>query len=193
MLRCTVRAKLPTPWAEFTIHGFEGFAVPDEHIALSLGDVTKQTPVLARVHSQCFTGDTFFSLRCDCRPQLETALQAIAKAQSGVLIYLRQEGRGIGLLNKVRAYALQDEGMDTVEANRALGFADDTREYTIAADMLRALDVMQVRLLTNNPRKVSGLQQAGIEVVERVPLHIPANPHNERYLATKFTKLQHLR
>jgi GTP cyclohydrolase II len=162
-----------------------------EHVALVIGAPGGKPP-LVRLHSECLTGDVFGSLKCDCGPQLKKALKIIGQAGGGVLLYLRQEGRGIGLANKLRAYALQDRGLDTVDANRRLGFADDERDYSHAAAMLRALGLDEVRLLTNNPNKVAGLEAAGIKVVERVPHHMPANPHNADYLATKRKKSGHL-
>jgi GTP cyclohydrolase II len=163
----------------------------EEHVALMVGAPGGQPP-LVRLHSECLTGDVFGSLKCDCGPQLKHALRLIGEAGGGVLLYLRQEGRGIGLANKLRAYQLQDRGLDTVDANRRLGFADDERDYTMAAAMLRALGVDKVRLLTNNPSKVEGLTAAGIEVVERVEHHMPVNPHNADYLETKRAKSGHL-
>ncbi len=169
------------------------FRSPDgeEHVALIIGAFGGQPP-LVRLHSECLTGDVFGSLKCDCGPQLKEALRLIGAAGGGVLLYLRQEGRGIGLANKLRAYALQDRGLDTVEANARLGFADDERDYTHAAAMLRALGIDRVRLLTNNPAKANGLITAGIKVVERVAHHMPANPHNADYLAVKRAKSGHL-
>jgi len=169
------------------------FRSPDgeEHVALLIGAFGGRPP-LVRLHSECLTGDVFGSLKCDCGPQLREALRLIAAAGGGVLLYLRQEGRGIGLANKLRAYALQDRGLDTVEANQRLGFADDERDYDHAAAMLRALGIDKVRLLTNNSAKVAGLAAAGIEVVERVAHHMPANPHNADYLAVKKSKSGHL-
>jgi len=182
--------QLPTRWGDFTLH-----ALADdqgrEHAALSMGIVNDGSPVLTRLHSECLTGDAFSSLRCDCGPQRDAALQAIAQAGRGVLLYLRQEGRGIGLVNKVRAYALQQAGADTVEANRLLGLPDDARDYRMAALLLRALGVHQVRLLTNNPAKVQALQGLGVAVVARVALHGPANPHSQRYLQTKAQRMGH--
>ena len=163
----------------------------EEHVALVIGAFGGKPP-LVRLHSECLTGDVFGSLKCDCGPQLRAALRLIGVAGGGVLLYLRQEGRGIGLINKLRAYALQDRGLDTVEANTRLGFADDERDYENAAAMLRALGVSKVRLLTNNGAKVAGLTAAGIEVVERVAHHMPANPHNADYLAVKQSKSGHL-
>jgi GTP cyclohydrolase II len=161
-----------------------------EHIALVIGEPAGQPP-LVRLHSECLTGDVLGSLKCDCGPQLDQALAAIAAAGWGILLYLRQEGRGIGLVNKLRAYALQDQGFDTVEANHRLGFADDERDFTVAARMLELLAQDEVRLLTNNPRKVAGLEEAGIRISERVPLHGGVNPHNQAYLDIKRLKSGH--
>lgn len=185
-------SKLPTPFAIFTMHGFLDEATGREHVVLSLGDIADGQPVLGRLHSECLTGDALFSQRCDCGSQLEAALQAIAREGRGVLLYLRQEGRGIGLLNKIRAYALQDKGADTVEANHQLGFAADERDFTLCADMFKLLGVDAVRLLTNNPKKVEILTEAGINISERVPLIVGRNPKNEHYLATKAAKMGHL-
>lgn len=186
------RARLPLSGLDHT--QMVAFRAPEdgsEHVALMVGAPGGRPP-LVRLHSECLTGDVFGSLKCDCGPQLQTALRLIGEAGGGVLLYLRQEGRGIGLANKLRAYALQDRGLDTVEANRRLGFADDARDYSLAAAMLRALGIDRVRLLTNNPAKVAGLTAAGIEVVERVAHHMPANPHNADYLQTKRRKSGHL-
>ena len=185
-------SKLPTKHGDFLIHAFEENTTGQEHIALSMGNVANNEPVLIRVHSECLTGDSFGSLRCDCGPQLEAAMQKVAQAQRGVILYLRQEGRGIGLVNKVRAYALQDQGADTVEANEQLGFAPDLREYDMCEVMLKHLGISHVRLMTNNPLKVAALQQHGIQVVERVPLLTGRNPHNDQYLDTKEEKMGHL-
>jgi 3,4-dihydroxy 2-butanone 4-phosphate synthase / GTP cyclohydrolase II len=185
------QAKLPTRLGEFAIHAFRDDLNGNEHIALSLGDVADGRPVLVRMHSECLTGDSLGSLRCDCGAQRDAALELIAKEGRGVLVYLRQEGRGIGLLNKIKAYALQDLGADTVEANEKLGFAPDLRDYGIGAQILRQLGVRELQLLTNNPRKIAALDGYGMRVVERVPLHAGNNPHNQAYLATKAKKLGH--
>jgi len=185
-------SQLPTPFAVFTMHGFLEEATGREHVALTLGDVADGAPVLGRLHSECLTGDALFSLRCDCGFQLEAALAAIAKEGRGVLLYLRQEGRGIGLMNKIRAYELQDGGADTVEANERLGFAADQRDYSICLPMLNHLGIKSLKLMTNNPRKLKALADMGIPVAERMPLQIEHNPHNKYYLATKSGKLGHL-
>ncbi|MFZ6772705.1 GTP cyclohydrolase II [Undibacterium sp. SXout7W] len=183
---------LPTTWAHFRMHAFVEPATGKEHIALTLGDVADGQPVLARIHSECLTGDALFSQRCDCGPQLEMALQKIAHEGRGVLMYLRQEGRGIGLLNKVRAYHLQDLGADTVEANQQLGFAADLRNYGLCDPMLKHLGISALKLMTNNPRKIAAMQGLNVTIAEHVPLIIQRNPHNDRYLTTKATKLGHL-
>jgi len=183
--------KLPTPWATFELHAFVEPETGKEHLALTLGPVDDGQPVLARVHSECLTGDVLFSQRCDCGAQLQAGLQHIAAAGRGVLLYLRQEGRGIGLLNKMRAYRLQEQGVDTVEANERLGFPADLRRYDLCRPMLEHLGVAQLRLMTNNPRKIDQLRQAGIDVVERIPLVVNRNPFNEAYLSTKAAKLGH--
>lgn len=184
--------RLPMPWAVFTMHGFQEAATGKEHVVLTLGDVSDGEPVLARIHSECLTGDALFSQRCDCGAQLEAALKRVAEEGRGAILYLRQEGRGIGLLNKVRAYKLQDAGADTVEANEALGFGADMRDYSICNDMLSHLKIKALRLMTNNPRKVKAMRDQGIEVVERCALHEGNNPHNEGYLQTKAEKLGHM-
>ena len=186
------RAKLPTAWGEFEIHALEDPESHKEHVALTMGDLNLDEPVLVRVHSECLTGDALFSMRCDCGPQLEAALKKIADAGRGVLIYLRQEGRGIGLVNKIRAYALQDQGLDTVEANEKLGFEADARDFSLAAKTLQALHISKVHLMTNNPRKVEALEKDGIKVAKRVEMKFGHNPHNEKYLSTKHGKLGHL-
>ncbi|MDX1589405.1 MAG: GTP cyclohydrolase II [Oleiphilaceae bacterium] len=183
--------RLPTPFGVFDMHGFDEVATGKEHIALTLGNVSDGAPVLARTHSECLTGDALFSMRCDCGYQLEEALRSIALEGRGLLMYLRQEGRGIGLLNKIRAYHLQDQGADTVEANERLGFAADLRDYSLCKDMLSHLGIASLRLMTNNPRKVESLRSLGIDVTERVALQVGRNPHNEGYLDTKRAKLGH--
>ncbi|MER3419332.1 MAG: bifunctional 3,4-dihydroxy-2-butanone-4-phosphate synthase/GTP cyclohydrolase II [Chloroflexota bacterium] len=185
-------ARLPTRYGEFRVIAYRARYDPDEHVALVMGDITDGRPVLTRVHSQCVTGDVFGSLRCDCGPQMERALEMIAAEGRGLFLYMRQEGRGIGLHNKIRAYALQDQGLDTVEANHALGFPADRRDYGIGMQILRDLGVRKLRLLTNNPEKRAGLEGYGLEVVERVPIEVHPNPHNAHYLETKRVKLGHL-
>lgn len=183
---------LPTPWAEFRLHGFTDEASQKEHVALTLGDVTSAEPLLTRVHSECLTGDALFSRRCDCGAQLETALRRIAEAGRGALLYLRQEGRGIGLANKLRAYQLQDAGADTVDANHALGFEPDLRDYQVVRPMLEQLGVTApLRLMTNNPHKLGAIRDGGTVIAERVPLIVSPNPANARYLATKAARLSH--
>jgi GTP cyclohydrolase II len=195
-------ADFPTRWGHFRIHGFVGAhlvgsnggnASPkaEEAVALVLGEVTSAPP-LVRIHSQCLTGDVFGSLRCDCRDQLELALSLIAEAGSGILLYEQQEGRGIGLMAKLQAYQLQDDGLDTVEANEQLGFKADQREYALPAEMLKALGVFEVRLLSNNPDKVAALERGGVRVVERVPCEVAPSEHTEEYLRTKKEKMGHL-
>ncbi|QAX81670.1 GTP cyclohydrolase II [Candidatus Pseudomonas adelgestsugas] len=185
-------SKLPTTFATFTMNGFLEQATGREHVVLSLGSIADGAPVLSRVHSECLTGDALFSQRCDCGSQLEAAMRAIASECRGVLLYLRQEGRGIGLMNKIRAYKLQDGGADTVEANELLGFAADQRNYAICLPMLEYLGVKSIRLMTNNPRKVKALSEMGITVTERVPLQTGQNQYNKLYLATKARKLDHM-
>ena len=191
-VRYVESSKLPTPWGTFDMHGFEDAETNKEHLVLSMGDLASGGPVLARIHSECLTGDALFSLRCDCGAQLQAAMNNIASEGRGVIFYLRQEGRGIGLLNKIKAYHLQDMGADTVEANEALGFGADMRDYSILKPMLEHLHIHQIRLMTNNPRKVQALKELGIEVVERVAHESGRNPHNQRYLETKKGKLGHL-
>lgn len=188
-----VSCRLPTAWGEFDLHGLVDPATGHEHAALAMGRIADGEPVLTRVHSECLTGDTMFSLKCDCGPQLQGGLRAIAAEGRGVLLYLRQEGRGIGLVNKIRAYALQQSGADTVEANRLLGLPDDARDYAVAATLLTKLGVERIKLLTNNPAKVHGLEALGIVVTERVPLRTPANRHNRGYLQTKARRMGHWR
>lgn len=182
--------RLPTEWGVFTMHGFEE-ADGQEHIALSMGDFSDGLPVLSRIHSECLTGDALFSQKCDCGPQLKAAIQAVQKEGRGIIVYLRQEGRGIGLINKIRAYRLQDQGLDTVEANLKLGLPVDARDFSLAKHIYDHLGVHEIKLLTNNPEKVSTLQQAGISIVERIPLQVGENSENERYLHTKAEKLGH--
>ena len=183
--------RLPTPFAIFEMHGFEDTETGQEHVALTLGDVSDGEPVLARTDSECLTGDALFSMRCDCGYQLNEAMKNIAEEGRGILLYLRQEGRGIGLLNKIRAYHLQDQGADTVEANERLGFAADLRDYSMCQGILGHLNITKLKLMTNNPRKVNALTEFGVDITERVPLQVGENPHNEGYLATKANKLGH--
>ena len=184
--------KLPTKFGTFTAIGFMDKISGEEHLALVMGDVADGKPVLARVHSECLTGDVFGSLRCDCGDQLHEALRRIGEEGRGVLLYMRQEGRGIGLLNKLKAYHLQDEGMDTVEANEALGFPADLRDYGIGAEILSELGIRELRLMTNNPKKISGIYGFGLKVVERIPIEICHNDVNHFYLETKKVKMGHL-
>lgn len=192
VLRFIEKSKLPTRWGTFDIHGFEDAANHKEHVVISIGDCAGDEPLLVRLHSECLTGDALGSLRCDCGAQLQAAMASIAERGRGAILYLRQEGRGIGLLNKIKAYHLQDAGADTVEANERLGFGADQRDYSLCAPMLSHLGVSKVILMTNNPRKVAALEALGIEVVERRPLQTDSNPHNAKYLSTKAGKLGHL-
>jgi GTP cyclohydrolase II len=189
--RRLARANLPTRFGTFEVFAYDS-AEREEHVALALGVVDDGEPVLVRVHSECLTGDVFGSSRCDCGEQLEDSLRLLQEQGRGVLLYLRQEGRGIGLANKISAYALQERGLDTVEANHALGLPEDARDYRVAAEMLLDLGVRRARLLTNNPAKIEGLKRHGVEVVERVPLGIAPNPSNLGYLRTKREKMGHL-
>ncbi len=183
--------QLPTRYGDFTLYAYENEFDSKTHVALVMGEVTGDEPVLIRVHSECLTGDAFFSQRCDCGPQLETAMQRIADDGRGVIVYLRQEGRGIGLVHKLRAYELQDKGADTVEANEALGFEADQRDYGIGAQILTDLGVSRLRIMTNNPRKFVGLSGYGLEIVERVPIEVEVTEATRRYLETKKNKLGH--
>lgn len=185
-------ASLPTKYGEFRIIGYKEIITGKEHIAIVKGDVRNKDDVVVRIHSECFTGDILGSLRCDCGNQLEYALEKIEDEGLGVLIYLRQEGRGIGLLNKIRAYKLQDQGLDTVEANRKLGLPDDARDYGIAYQIIKDLEIKSIRLMTNNPKKISRILSFGIEVKERIPIIVGLNKHNERYLRVKAEKMGHL-
>lgn len=182
--------RLPTQWGVFALHGFD--AGDNEHVALTFGDVSGDAPVLARIHSECLTGDALFSQRCDCGEQLSAAMAAIAAEGRGVILYLRQEGRGIGLLNKIRAYALQDTGLDTVDANEQLGFAADGRDYGMCKAMLDHLGIKRLRLMTNNPRKIEAMEKLGIEIAERVPHKAGHCATNAHYLATKANRLGHM-
>lgn len=190
-IKFVASCRLPTEWGVFTLHGFEEVESGQEHVALTMGNIADGEPVLARIHSECLTGDALFSQKCDCGPQLQAAMQAIQKAGRGAIVYLRQEGRGIGLINKIRAYQLQDQGLDTVEANVALGLPVDARDFTLAKHIFEYLGVKEVALLTNNPEKVQVLSDAGIKIVERVPLQVGENAENEHYLNTKAQKLGH--
>jgi 3,4-dihydroxy 2-butanone 4-phosphate synthase/GTP cyclohydrolase II len=195
LVRRVAEARLPTRYGEFTAIGYKSQVDPGEHLALVYGDLAgfaSGGPVLTRVHSECLTGDVMGSLRCDCGEQLDFALKQIAAAGAGVLLYMRQEGRGIGFHNKICAYALQDQGLDTVEANERLGFEADLRDYGIGAQILADLGLHEIKLLTNNPKKVVGLEGYGLKVVETIPIEVPSNPHNVKYLETKRQKMGHL-
>lgn len=192
LVRRLVATRLPTKYGDFEIYLYKSETDNKEHVALVKGKISPDAPTLVRVHSECLTGDLFGSLRCDCNEQLVAALRMVEKSGSGVVLYMRQEGRGIGLVNKLKAYKLQDEGLDTVEANEKLGFRADLRDYGIGAQILRDLGVRKLRLLTNNPKKIVGLQGYGLEVVERIPLEMDPNDFNLRYLRTKRDKLGHL-
>lgn len=191
MLNFVSSCQLPTPWATFTLSVFLEDATQKEHLVIALGDISTPEPVMLRMHSECLTGDALFSLRCDCGPQLEKAMQRIAHEGRGAVLYLRQEGRGIGLIRKISAYHLQDQGSDTVEANELLGHQADERDYEICRPMLDFFGINKVRLMTNNPRKVCALENLGITVIERIEHNIEPNPYNRFYLHTKATKLGH--
>ncbi|MCC7378702.1 MAG: bifunctional 3,4-dihydroxy-2-butanone-4-phosphate synthase/GTP cyclohydrolase II [Chitinophagaceae bacterium] len=191
LIKEEVRVKMPTKYGMFELIAFEQVNTGEIHVALKKGNWKKDEPVLVRVHSSCMTGDILGSLRCDCGDQLHHAMQMVEKAGKGLVLYMNQEGRGIGLLNKLKAYKLQDQGLDTVEANLELGFGMDERDYGVGAQILRQLGISKMKLMTNNPRKRAGLLGYGLEVVENVQIEIPANPHNEKYLTTKRDKLGH--
>ena len=185
-------SKLPTDIGEFTVHAFTDENESKDHLAICMGDLLTDEPVLSRIHSQCITGESFFSMRCDCRFQLTEALKQIAQNGRGVVFYLQQEGRGIGLSNKIKAYSLQDKGLDTVEANHQLGFKDDERTYENIAGMVKYLAIKKLDLMTNNPKKIKALKDMGIEVNQRIPLFSDTNKYNEKYISTKKSKLGHL-
>ena len=185
-------SKLPTDIGEFTVHAFTDEKESKDHLAICMGDLLKSEPVLSRIHSQCITGESFFSMRCDCRYQLTESLKQIADIGRGVVFYLQQEGRGIGLSNKIKAYSLQDKGLDTVEANHHLGFKEDERTYENVAGMINFLAIKKIDLMTNNPKKIEALKSMGVEVSQRVPLFTNSNKYNEKYISTKIKKLGHL-
>ena len=193
-LEKVAEADFPTEFGHFRIYGFEGHsgAAPEEFVAIAMGDLSNGEPVLARIHSQCLTGDVFHSLRCDCRTQLELAIERISAEGRGLIIYEPKEGRGIGLLNKLRAYELQDGGADTVEANETLGFEADLRDYELAREIFRFFKISKVRLMSNNPKKIEALESTGVHVTERVPIIAPPRESTEEYLKTKKEKMGHL-
>ena len=192
LVECVVETRMPTKFGSFKIRGYQNKINGEHHVALIMGDVDNGEPVLARVHSECLTGDALGSIRCDCGEQYAAAMAQIGKEGRGILLYMRQEGRGIGLINKLKAYALQDQGMDTVEANLALGFEEDLRDYGIGAQILKDIGAKKLRLMTNNPRKIKGLEGYGLEIIERVPIQMEANAENVYYLTTKQNKLNHM-
>jgi 3,4-dihydroxy 2-butanone 4-phosphate synthase/GTP cyclohydrolase II len=191
-VRAVATAQLPTEFGKFEIHAYDDLTERKTHIALVLGEIGDGKGVLVRIHSSCLTGDVFHSARCDCGPQLHAAMERVSAEGRGIILYLNQEGRGIGLANKIRAYALQDQGYDTVEANERLGFGADQREYGLGVEILRGLGVRSMRMLTNNPRKLAGVENHGMSVSELVPIEIPASESTRRYLRTKKEKLGHL-
>jgi 3,4-dihydroxy 2-butanone 4-phosphate synthase/GTP cyclohydrolase II len=192
LVREAVRAQIPTPYGPFTLIGFENDIDGKEHVALVKGDINPDEPVLVRVHSECLTGDVFHSMRCDCGNQLDSAMEMIEEEGKGVIVYMRQEGRGIGLINKLKAYHLQEKGRDTVEANVELGFAPDLRDYGLGAQILVAVGVKKMRMMTNNPKKIIGLEGYGLEIVDRVSIEIPPTEENKKYLQTKKEKMGHI-
>ena len=185
-------SNLPTDIGDFKVHAFTDSNDLKDHLAISIGDLNVDTPILSRIHSQCVTGESFFSLRCDCRYQLTESLNQIAKKGLGVIFYLQQEGRGIGLSNKIRAYNLQDKGLDTVEANHQLGFEEDERSYETVSAMISFLGIKKIDLMTNNPKKINALKSFGVIINQRVPLSTDTNKHNQKYISTKIKKLGHL-
>ena len=192
LLKFVETSKLPTDIGEFTVHAFTDETMSKDHLAICMGDLLTNEPVLCRIHSQCITGESFFSMRCDCRYQLTESLSQIAERGRGVVFYLQQEGRGIGLSNKIRAYNLQDKGLDTVEANHQLGFKEDERTYETVSGMINFLAIKKVDLMTNNPKKIDALKAMGIIINERIPLSSNPNKYNEKYINTKIKKLGHL-
>jgi 3,4-dihydroxy 2-butanone 4-phosphate synthase/GTP cyclohydrolase II len=192
MIEMMASASLPTEYGLFTIKVYEDVLERKAHVALVMGEIDPGVPTLLRPHSECLTGDAFHSLRCDCEQQLHRSMEMIAEAGTGAIVYLRQEGRGIGLVNKIKAYELQDQGLDTVEANESLGLPVDKRDYGIGAQIMADIGLRKIRLISNSPRKYYGIESFGLEIVERVPLVIPSNEHNVRYLRTKSEKLGHI-